>query len=209
MEGFRRPTTLKGHWIRLVPLELGHAESLRRAARDPESNRFMLQSPGTTLADLEGFIAFVLAGEAAGTDLGFTTVLNADDRPVGMTRYLHIDRRNRSVEIGGTWVDPLLWRTPVNTESKFLLLRHAFETEQFHRVCLQTDLRNVRAQRSIERLGAVREAEFRDDKLLPDGRFRTSVFYGILLSEWPKVKADLERKLAQPWSPSPDPGVPP
>lgn len=201
MEGFRPPLTLDGHWIRLVPLELGHAGALRAAARDPEGNRFMLQSPGTSLPDLERFIGFVLAGQQAGTDLGFTTVLKEGDRPVGMTRFLHIDRRNHSVEIGGTWVDPLLWRTPVNTESKYLLLRYAFETGDVHRVTIQTDLRNERAQRAIERLGAVREAVFRDDKLLADGRFRSSVFYGILVSEWPRVKADLEAKLAQPWTP--------
>lgn len=209
MENFRTPVTLDGRWIRLVPLDLAHAPALRAAARDPESNRFMLQGPGSSLAELEGFISFVLSGQRAGSDLGFTTVLKEGDRPVGMTRFLNIDRRNRAVEIGGTWVDPALWRTPVNTESKYLLLRHAFETERVHRVSLQTDLRNVRAQRAIEGLGAVREAEFRDDKLLPDGSFRTSVFYGIVVSEWPKVKANLERKLARPWTPSEPAGAAP
>jgi RimJ/RimL family protein N-acetyltransferase len=98
-------------------------------------------------------------------------------------------------------LDTALWRTPVNTESKFLLLRHAFETEKVHRVSLQTDLRNERAQRAIARIGAVREAVFRDDKRLPDGNFRTSVVYGILTSEWPRVKAELEAKLARAWTP--------
>jgi N-acetyltransferase len=201
MDNFRTPLTLTGRWIRLAPLALADASALRAAARSPEIGRLMLRGPGATLDDMREFISLVLEGQRAGTDLGFTTVLLADERPVGMTRYLNIDRENHSVEIGGTWLDSALWRTPVNTESKYLLLRHAFETEQVHRVSIQTDLRNERAQVAIARLGAVREAFFRDDKLLRDGTFRTSVVYGIVASEWPKVKAGLEAKLARPWTP--------
>jgi N-acetyltransferase len=203
MEGFRTPVVLSGRWIRLVPVVAEHAEPLRAAARDPEIPKFMLRGPGMTLEEMRSFISFVLDARRAGTDLPFTTVLQADGRPVGMTRFLHIDRENHSVEIGGTWLDSRLWRTPVNTESKYLLLRYAFETEHVHRVSLQTDLRNERAQQAISRLGAVREAVFRDDKLLADGTFRTSVVYGIVESEWPAVKAALESKLAQDWSPLP------
>jgi len=200
MESFRTPVTLTGRWIRLVPLASVHAIALRAAARDPEIGRLMLRGPGETLDEMKEFISLVLEGQRAGTDLAFTTVLRAEDRPVGMTRFLNIERENLSVEIGGTWLDSALWRTPVNTESKYLLLRHAFETEKAHRVSIQTDLRNERAQRAISRLGAVREAVFRDDKLLRDGTFRTSVVYGILVSEWPRVKEGLEAKLARPWS---------
>ena len=202
MESFRTPVTLTGRWIRLVPLVPEHATALRAAARDPEIGRLMLRGPGTTMDDLKEFISLVLEGQKAGTDLAFTTVLRADDRPVGMTRFLNIERENHAVEIGGTWLDSALWRTPVNTESKYLLLRHAFEVENVHRVSIQTDLRNERAQKAIARLGAVREAVFRDDKLLKDGTFRTSVVYGILVSEWPRVKGGLEAMLARPWSPA-------
>jgi N-acetyltransferase len=203
MPSFDAPVTLTGRWTRLVPLAPQYASALRAAARDPEIGRLMLRGPGTTLEEMNAFISLVLECQRAGTDLGFVTLLAADDRPVGMTRYLNIDRKNNAVEIGGTWLDTTLWRTPINTESKYLLLRHAFETEKVHRVSLQTDLRNERAQRAIARLGAVREAVFRDDKVLPDGTFRTSVVYGVLTSEWPRVRADLEAKLARPWSPPP------
>jgi N-acetyltransferase len=209
MESFRTPLTLTGRWVRLVPTTLGDATALRAAARDPEIGRLMLQGPGATLDEMKAFISFVLERQTAGTDLPFTIVLNAEDRPVGMTRFLNIDRENRAVEIGGTWLDSALWRTPINTESKYLLLRHAFETERVHRVCIQTDLRNERSQRAIARLGAVREAVFRDDHLLRDGTFRTSVVYGIVASEWSSVKQRLEAMLARPWSPLPEgaPGV--
>jgi len=205
MESFRTPLTLTGRWVRLVPLAPDHAAALRAAARNPEIGKFMLNGPGTTLDELNAFISLVRERQSAGTDLAFTMLLCSDGRPVGMTRFLNIDRENQSVEIGGTWVDSALWRTPINTESKYLLLRYAFETEKVHRVSLQTDLRNARAQRAIARLGAVREAVFRDDKLLRDGTFRTSVVYGILVSEWPRVKEGLEAKLARAWTPSENP----
>ncbi len=200
-ESFRTPVTLTGRWVRLVPLAPSHAKALRVAARDPEVRRYLLNGPGETHEEMDALIALLLERQKAGTDLPFTTVLRADDRPVGMTRFHHIDRDNLSVEVGGTWLDSALWRTPVNTESKFLLFRYAFETEKVHRVCLRTDLRNERSQRAIARLGAVREAVFRDDRLLPDGSFRTSVAYGVLASEWPRVRSGLETMLAHDWNP--------
>jgi len=199
MDEFRTPLTLTGRWVRLAPLSPNHAPALRVAARDPEVRRYMLRGPGQTLEELEAYIAFRLEGQRAGTDLPFTTMLRSEDHPVGMTGFLHIDRTNRSVEVGGTWLDSTLWRSPVNTESKYLLLRHAFESEKVHRVSLQTDLKNERSQRAIARLGAVREAVFRDDKLRPDGSYRTSVCYGILSPEWPHVRDELERMLAREW----------
>ena len=117
-----------------------------------------------------------------------------------MTNFLHIDRENQSVEVGGTWLDSGFWRTPFNTESKYLLFRHAFEVERVNRLQLQTDLRNERSQRAIERLGAVREAVLREDVQLADGYFRSSVYYSVLASEWPAVRARLEASLARPWN---------
>jgi N-acetyltransferase len=206
MEGFRVPRTLMGRWVELVPLVRGQASALRAAARSPDVGRYMLHGPGSTLEEMNALIELLLERQQAGTDLPFTTVLRTDGRPVGMTRYLNIDRRNHSVEIGGTWLDPFLWRTPLNTESKYLLLRHAFEVEGVHRVVIQTDQRNERAQRAIARLGAVREAQFRENRRLANGTFRTSIVFGILASEWPSVKAGLEAKLDRPWTPPATPG---
>jgi len=196
MEGFRTPVTLTGRWIRLVPLERSHAAALREAVPDPEVNRYLTPGPGETFVEMEGLIADLLDRQTTGTELSFTVVLRVGDRPVGMTRYLRIDRTNQSVEVGGTWLDARLWGTPVNGESKLLLFRHAFETEKVHRVSLRAALRDERAQRSIARMGALREATFRDDTLLPDGSFRSSVVYGILASEWPHVRDTLEGIMA-------------
>jgi N-acetyltransferase len=159
----------------------------------------MLNGPGRSLEEMDALIALLLDRQASGTDLAFTIVRADDGRAVGMTRFLHIDRPDDAVEVGGTWLDRRCWRTPINTESKYLMLGHAFDVERAHRVCLQTDRRNERSQRAIERLGAVREAELREDRLLPSGAYRTSVMYSILASEWSTVKRGLEQQLARPW----------
>jgi RimJ/RimL family protein N-acetyltransferase len=103
------------------------------------------------------------------------------------------------VEIGGTWTDPTLWRTPFNTESKRLMLGYAFDTEHVHRVQLKTDLRNLRSQRAIERLGALREGVLREHLLVFGGVRRSSVYYSILEAEWPAVRDRLDAALARPW----------
>jgi RimJ/RimL family protein N-acetyltransferase len=104
---------------------------------------------------------------------------------------MNIMPKDRGLEIGGTWYAPEFQRTAVNTECKFLLLRHAFEELRAIRVQLKTDMRNERSQRAIERLGAIREGVLRNHMILPDGRYRDSVFYSILDTEWPGVKARL------------------
>lgn len=202
-ESLRAPLTLTGRWVELVPLERSHAEALLAAAHDPAIFRYFRSGVIRTRDDVDRLIDFLLEQQAAGTDLPFTTRVLPDHRIVGMTRYLRIDRANDGVEIGGTWLDPRVQRTPVNTESKYLLFRHAFEVEGYHRVQLQTDLRNERSQRAIERVGGMREGALREDVLLPDAYRRSSVYYSVLVSEWPQVKQRLEGFLARPWLPPP------
>jgi RimJ/RimL family protein N-acetyltransferase len=197
---FRTPLTLSGPHVELVPLQKEHREGLRRAAGDPQIRQYLRNGPGSSLEDMDVLIEMLLAAQAAGTDLPFTTRLLPDHRVVGMTRYLRVDRENRWVEVGGTWLDSSYWRTPVNSETKLLMLGHAFEDEGVHRVQLQTDLRNERSQRAIERIGAMREGVLREDVLLSDGYLRSSVYYSVLRSEWPETKARLESYLARPWN---------
>lgn len=200
---FREPVTLTGQYVELVPLAPEHAQALANAAHDPAVGEHLMEPPGRTAPELAAQIEVFLARRAAGTDLPFCQILRSSGTPIGMTRYLRIERPDRKVEIGGTWLDPRWWRTPLNTESKYLLLRHAFEEERYHRVVLQTDLRNERSQRAIARLGAVREGVLREDRVTRSGRFRTSVIFGILAGEWPRVKARLEERLARPWTAAP------
>jgi RimJ/RimL family protein N-acetyltransferase len=191
-ESFRPPVALEGRHVALLPLERSHREALQRAVGDPEVGRYLATPPGTTLEEMDRLLDLLLERQAAGTDLAFTIVRARDRGPIGMTRFLHIDRENESVEIGGTWLERPAWRTPANTEAKLLLFRHAFEVEGAFRVSLQTDLRNERSRRAIARLGATLEGVSRGDRLTPTGYRRSSVVYSVLADEWPRVRARLE-----------------
>ena len=113
----------------------------------------------------------------------------------GATRYLNIMTKDRGLEIGGTWYGTEFQRTAVNTETKYLLLSHAFETLQAIRVQLKADSRNERSQKAMERIGAKREGVLRNHMILPDGHIRHSAYYSIIDSEWLGVKANLEEMM--------------
>jgi len=197
----RPPVTLSGRHVQLVPLEPSHAPALLHAARDPETQRYLVLPIGTRLPEVEAVVARLLERQRAGTDLPFATRLRSGGAVIGMTRFLHITPEDDSVDIGGTFLDSAFWRTPINTDAKLAMLRYAFEEACVHRVTLQTDLRNERSQRAIARLGAVREGVHREDRVLPSGGYRSSVFYSILASEWPSVRDQLSAALERPWDP--------
>jgi RimJ/RimL family protein N-acetyltransferase len=112
---------------------------------------------------------------------------------------LNIDKANRRVEIGGTWLGRQWQRTPINTEAKYLMLRHAFDTLDCLRVEFKTDSLNERSRNAILRLGAKEEGILRNHMVTASGRIRHSVYYSIIDSEWPTVRARLEEQLARPW----------
>lgn len=130
-----------------------------------------------------------------GTDLPFAVIHIPTNQAIGMTRFMDIRLPDRALEIGGTWYATSYQRTSVNTETKLLLLTHAFEVIGCIRVQFKTDLRNVRSQQALERIGAVREGILRSHMILPDGHIRDSVYYSIIASEWPAVKDYLIIKL--------------
>jgi N-acetyltransferase len=198
---FRPPLRLVGRYVELVPLEESHLPDLVPGVGDRETVRFLRDPPGPTAEEGIAWIRRWLAVRATGPDLPFATLLRTSGKPIGMTSFLRLDRPNLGVEIGGTWLRRPYWRTPVNTEAKLLMFRYAFEEAKFHRVQLQTDLRNLRSQRAIEGLGAVPEARLREDVILPDGSFRTSVYYSVLEDEWPAVRARLTARLQSSWTP--------
>ena len=181
-----QPIILGGQVVRLEPLTEAHTADLTGVGLDPDIWRFMLYGNIDSEAKMLGFIRDLLARQARGTDLPFAVIHLATGRAIGCTRYMNIDR--------GTWYGAAYRRTAVNTECKYLLLRHAFETLGCIRVQFKTDLRNERSQRAIERLGAVQEGVLRNHMLLPDGARRHSVYYSIIDTEWPEVKIRLEEK---------------
>ncbi len=190
-----RPVTLMGHWARLEPLAEKHAADLFAVSQDEEIWRYLPYPMPRALTEMCGWVNDVLNRQARGEVLPFAIVEQATGRAIGSTRYLDISEHDRHVEIGGTWLGRAYWRTPLNTECKYLLLKHAFEDLDCIRVQFKTDLRNVRSQRAIERLGAVREGILRKAMIVKEDYARSSVYYSILDDEWPVVKARLEALL--------------
>ena len=186
------PVTLRGNLVRLEPLSEAHVPDLAVAGQDESIWQYMRYGLVTTPEKMRLFVLQLLEWQQRGTDLPFAVIHLEAGRAVGMTRYMNIDLPNRCLEIGGTWYAPAYQRTGVNTECKYLLLRHAFETLGCLRVQFRTDLRNLRSQKALERIGAVQEGILRNHMILPDGTVRSSVIYSILKEEWAGVKARLE-----------------
>ena len=185
------PVTLRGTRAWLVPMELSHASGLLEASRDPAIWAFLPAVPPRTLTDMERMVQDALMEQAQGNSVPFTIIDQETQSIVGSTRFLDISQAHRQAEIGWTWLTPAVWRTRINTECKYLLLHHAFETWNLLRVQLKTDARNERSQHAIERIGGVREGTLRRHRILPDGFVRDSVYYSVIAEEWPSVKARL------------------
>ena len=187
-----KPVVLTGKYVRLEPMTEEHVPGLAEIGVGQTFWDFMLYGNINTVDDMRNWVMDILARAEKGTDLPFVAIHLASGRVAGATRYLNIMPKDRGLEIGGTWYGPEFQRTPVNTECKYVLLQHAFETLGCIRVQLKTDLRNERSQKAIERIGAVKEGVLRNHMILPDGRYRDSVYYSILDTEWPAVKKKLE-----------------
>ncbi len=190
-----QPPTLEGRHVRLEPLADLHAPDLLAAAQDDEVWRYMPIARPRTLLDVERMIAEALAAQDRGEQLPFAILERASGRAIGSTRYLDLRLAHRGLEIGWTWIAPAFQRSAINTECKLLLLTHAFEAFGCLRVQLKTDLRNLRSQAAIERLGARREGVLRKHFVLWDGYVRDTLMYSITDSEWPEVQLRLSAAL--------------
>jgi N-acetyltransferase len=196
MTNWVKPVTLVGKHVRLEPLSESHILGLVAIGAGQDLWGYMLYGSIRTEEDMRNWVLDIMSRAAKGTDQPFVVIHLASNRVAGATRYLNIVPKDRGLEVGGTWYGLEFQRTAVNTECKYLLLEHAFETLRAIRVQIKTDLRNIRSQKAIERLGAVREGVLRNHMILPDGRYRDSVIYSILDSEWPQVKARLEKLMS-------------
>lgn len=197
MTNWVKPVTLQGKHVRLEPMTEAHVPGLAQIGIGQSFWDFMLYGNIQTEADMRNWVLDILSRAEKGTDLPFVAIHLASGRVAGATRYLNIMPKDRGLEIGGTWYGTDFQRTPVNTECKYLLLSHAFEILKCIRVQLKTDKRNERSQKAIERLGAKKEGILRNHMILPDGRFRDSVFYSILDTDWADVKKNLEEMMTK------------
>ncbi len=188
------PVMLEGVHVRLEPLAKAHLAGLAEVGLDQELWRW-IPIPVRTQEEMAAYIDTALKEQERGTSLPFAIVEKATDRAIGSTRYGNIDRTHLRVEIGWTWVAREWQGTAINTEAKYLLLRHAFESLGCMRVELKTDSLNERSRAAILRIGAREEGIFRSHMITASGRIRHTVYFSIIDSEWPAVKARLETKL--------------
>jgi RimJ/RimL family protein N-acetyltransferase len=190
------PITLEGSVVCLEPIRAEHAEAFWNVAKDALDDIFQwIPYRMKTLEDFRHLVEKAFQEQECGESIMFATVERSSGRVIGSTRFMNIDRANRRVEIGSTWIAPEWQRTAVNTEAKYLMLRHAFEIWQCFRVELKTDALNQRSRNAILRIGAKEEGTLRRHVLTWTGRVRDSVYFSILDSEWLEVKARLGERL--------------
>jgi RimJ/RimL family protein N-acetyltransferase len=190
------PVVLEGSHVRLEPLSLAHHAGLCDVGLET-SLLDVTESYAPTPEGLRAYIETALQMQAAGTAMPFAVISRATGRPIGCTRYGNIDLSHRRVEIGWTWYGRPWQRTAVNTETKLLLLRHAFETLGCVRVEFKTDALNERSRKALLRIGAREEGILRRHMVMPSGRIRDTVYFSIIADEWPSVKERLEGLLAR------------
>ena len=189
------PVTLEGRHARLEPLTKAHWVGLADVGLDEELWRW-IPTAVRTREEMAVYIQTALDEQERGVSLPFAILEKATGRAIGSTRYGNIDRTHHRVEIGWTWVARKWQRTAMNTEAKYLLLRHAFESLGCMRVELKTDSLNEKSRAAILRIGAKEEGIFRNHMIRASGRIRHSAYYSIIDSEWPAVKARLEARLS-------------
>jgi RimJ/RimL family protein N-acetyltransferase len=190
------PLTLEGSVVRLEPVRREHAELFWEIAKSDLEDIFRwIPYSMKTLDDFQRLIDKAFEEQERGESIVFATVERASGRVIGSTRFMNIDRINRRVEIGSTWIAPAWQRTAVNTEAKYLMLRHAFEVWECMRVELKTDALNQKSRNAILRIGAKEEGTLRRHLLTWSGRVRDTVYFSILDNEWPEVKTRLEGRL--------------
>jgi N-acetyltransferase len=188
------PIALEGRHVRLELLTQAHHADLSAIGLDEELWRW-IPTPVRTPEEMSAYIATALEEQARGVSLPFALIEKAGGKAIGSTRYGNIDRTHHRVEIGWTWIASAWQRTAINTEAKYLLLKHAFETLGCIRVELKTDSLNERSRAAILRIGAREEGTFRNHMITSTGRVRHTVYFSILNSEWPEVKSRLQAKL--------------
>lgn len=188
------PVTLEGEVVQLEPMAMGHLDGLWDAGKDESLWRLIPTNVGS-VEDMRKYVEAAIVDRDRGVALPFVTVEKVTGKVIGSTRFGNIDVANLRAEIGWTWITPAFQRTAANTEAKLLMLTHAFETWKCIRVELKTDALNQQSRNAILRLGATQEGIFRKHMTTESGRFRDSVYFSIIDTEWPAVKANLEKKL--------------
>lgn len=188
------PVTLTGRRVELRPLSWEHYEELA-AISNEDAIWSLYSNTGQSRDQLRQWIAGCLSNHDAGTCVPFATVDRSSGRIAGCTTFMNIDRPNKRVEVGGTWLGLAFQRTHINTEAKHLMFRHAFEVWGCNRVELKTDALNAQSRAAIVRIGAKKEGILRRHMVTYTGRVRDTVYYSVIAEEWPELKEKLEARI--------------
>ncbi|MCL6274566.1 GNAT family N-acetyltransferase [Muricauda sp. 2012CJ35-5] len=194
MEPWTKPVALEGKLVKLIPLDLSHQNDLLNAASDGNLWELWFTSVPSA-ATISKYLNSAFENQQKGLALPFTIIDKKTNKIVGSTRYLNIEAENRRLEIGATWYAKSVQRTGINTECKYLLLQHAFETLGCIAVEFRTHYHNLASRNAILRLGAKQEGILRNHRIDPQGNYRDTVVFSILDNEWKTVKASLEYRM--------------
>lgn len=189
------PTVLEGGEVRLEPLSMDHLDGLCAVGLDSELWQW-IPMPVRNPDEMQAYVQDALDEQRRGVSMPFATLLKSNRQVVGCTRFANMSLEDQRVEIGWTWIGKPWQRSVVNTEAKYLMLRHAFEVMGCLRVELKTDALNERSRNAIQRIGAKQEGIFRRHKMTHTGRMRDTVYFSIILEEWPDVKSRLQSRLS-------------
>ncbi len=190
------PVVLEGEHVRLEPLSLSHLDGLCEIGIVEELWRW-IPTQVTTPEQMKAYVELALTERANGVSMPFAQIERKSGRVIGSSRYMNIEKAHRRLEIGSTWIAPAWQRSAINTEAKYLLMRHAFEDLGCMRVELKTDSLNEKSRNAILRIGAKQEGIFRNHMITSGGRIRHTVYFSVIDTEWPGVKAKLEQKLGR------------
>ena len=186
-----KPITLEGKRVRLEPMHADHLEGLTRAGAYEDLWKWT-RTYAHTPESMKDYVDEALTDAAKGAALPFATIDKSTNEVIGSTRFANFDIANRHVEIGWTWITPAYQRTYVNSEAKYLMLSHAFDVWECARVELKTDVLNTKSRNAMLRMGATEEGALRKHVLAFNNRWRDTIYYSVLDTEWPEVKARLK-----------------
>ncbi|MFD1928218.1 GNAT family N-acetyltransferase [Sporosarcina siberiensis] len=182
---------LKGKQVTLREMTKSDAHDLYEVAQDERIWAHMMNRMETQ-KDMESYINAALNAKEQGSEYPFVIIHNETNKIIGSTRFMDINLAHQRLEIGNTWLNPKFWRTPVNTECKYLLFKHCFEELHLNRVQLKTDHENIRSQQAIKRIGAKKEGILRNHIIRVNGTIRHTVMFSVIKEEWPEVKKSIE-----------------
>lgn len=186
---------LQGYSIRLVPVDDSHLDQLSLWSAEEDIWRYMTFAHLASKDELQAWIGTAMDANERGTEMNFAIIDEATQSAIGATSFYRVVPEHKRLELGKTWLGAAYRRTRINTAAKFLLLDHAFETLLANRVELNTDARNVRSQRAMERLGAVRDGVLRSHTIMRDGFVRDTMNYSFTINDWPATKIRLRNLL--------------